>query len=147
MSKMMLFEGEARAARGRGVNMLTRAVQSTLGPKGGNAVIDVPIGTPIVSRDGVSVLVGPPTLVPGSLQGLDCEVSHDLDEVLARVDVVNMLRVQFERLSGPAFPSSREYTTLYGLTGARLASAREAVAPPAISSSAASPRPPQAAST
>ena len=55
MPKMMLFEGEARAALGRGVEALTRAVQATLGPKGGNAIIDVPIGTPIVSRDGVSI--------------------------------------------------------------------------------------------
>ena len=55
MPKMMLFEGEARAALGRGVDTLTRAVQATLGPKGGNAIIDVPIGTPIVSRDGVSI--------------------------------------------------------------------------------------------
>ena len=66
------------------------------------------------------VLVGPPTLVPGSFEGLDCEVSSDFDEVLPRVDVVNMLRVQFERLSGPAFPSQREYTTLYGLTQPRM---------------------------
>ena len=55
MPKMMLFECEARAALGRGIDTLTRAVQATLGPKGGNAIIDVPIGTPIVSRDGVSI--------------------------------------------------------------------------------------------
>ena len=55
MAKMMLFDREARAALGRGAALLTRAVQSTLGPKGGNAIIDVPIGTPIVSRDGVSI--------------------------------------------------------------------------------------------
>jgi chaperonin GroEL len=55
MPKMMIFGQEARAALGRGANLLTRAVQSTLGPKGGNAIIDVPIGTPIISRDGVSI--------------------------------------------------------------------------------------------
>ena len=55
MPKMMLFEQDARAALGRGAELLTRAVRSTLGPKGGNAIIDVPIGTPIVSRDGVSI--------------------------------------------------------------------------------------------
>ncbi len=55
MPKMMIFDQEARAALGRGVNLLTKAVQSTLGPKGGNAIIDVPIGTPIISRDGVSI--------------------------------------------------------------------------------------------
>ena len=55
MPKMMIFDRDARAALGRGVNLLTRAVQSTLGPKGGNAIIDVPIGTPLISRDGVSI--------------------------------------------------------------------------------------------
>ena len=55
MPKMMLFGNEARAALGRGVETLTRAVGATLGPKGANAIIDVPIGTPIVSRDGVSI--------------------------------------------------------------------------------------------
>ena len=55
MAKMMLFERDARTALARGVNTLTRAVGATLGPKGGNAVIDVPIGTPIISRDGVSI--------------------------------------------------------------------------------------------
>jgi chaperonin GroEL len=55
MPKMMIFDRDARAALGRGVHLLTRAVQSTLGPKGGNAIIDVPIGTPLISRDGVSI--------------------------------------------------------------------------------------------
>ena len=55
MAKMMIFDADARAALGRGVNLLTRAVQCTLGPKGGNAIIDVPIGTPLISRDGVSI--------------------------------------------------------------------------------------------
>lgn len=55
MPKMMLHRAEARAALGRGVEKLTLAVQGTLGPKGMNAIIDRPIGTPIVSRDGVSI--------------------------------------------------------------------------------------------
>ncbi len=55
MPKMMLHRAEARAALGRGVAKLTLAVQGTLGPKGMNAIIDRPIGTPIVSRDGVSI--------------------------------------------------------------------------------------------
>jgi aspartate carbamoyltransferase catalytic subunit len=70
------------------------------------------------------ILVGPPTLMPGSFDGLDCEMCYDLDSVLPRVDVVNMLRVQFERLAGPAFPSQREYTTMYGLTTERLRQAK-----------------------
>ncbi|MEM1353626.1 MAG: aspartate carbamoyltransferase catalytic subunit [Planctomycetota bacterium] len=69
-------------------------------------------------------LIGPPTLVPGSLATLGCTVAHDFDAALPELDVVNMLRVQFERLSGPAFPSQREYTAFYGLTTGRLAKAK-----------------------
>src|SRR5277367_5060185 len=55
MPKIMLHDAEAREALGRGVAKLTRAVSGTLGPRGMNAVMDRPIGTPIVSRDGVSI--------------------------------------------------------------------------------------------
>lgn len=55
MAKMMLHDSQAREALGRGVAKLTKAVSGTLGPKGMNAVMDRPIGTPIVSRDGVSI--------------------------------------------------------------------------------------------
>jgi chaperonin GroEL len=52
----MLFQAEARAALGRGVEKLTRTIQGTLGPKGGNTIIDTPLGIPIISRDGVSIV-------------------------------------------------------------------------------------------
>jgi chaperonin GroEL len=55
MPKMMIHDSQAREALGRGVAKLAKAVGGTLGPKGMNAVIDRPIGTPIVSRDGVSI--------------------------------------------------------------------------------------------
>src|SRR5216110_554289 len=55
MSKIMLHDEAARAALGRGVAKLARAVRGTLGPKGMNAIMDRPIGTPIISRDGVSI--------------------------------------------------------------------------------------------
>jgi chaperonin GroEL len=55
MAKIMLHDQEAREALGRGVAKLTKAVRGTLGPKGMNAIIDRPIGTPIVSRDGVNI--------------------------------------------------------------------------------------------
>ncbi|HEX3983563.1 MAG TPA: molecular chaperone GroEL [Acidisoma sp.] len=55
MAKMMLHDDEARMALGRGVAKLARAVRGTLGPKGMNAIIDRPIGTPLISRDGVSI--------------------------------------------------------------------------------------------
>jgi chaperonin GroEL len=55
MAKMMLHDDAARAALGRGVAQLAKAVRGTLGPRGMNAIIDRPIGTPMVSRDGVSI--------------------------------------------------------------------------------------------
>ena len=55
MAKMMLHDDAARLALGRGVAKLAKAVRGTLGPKGMNAIIDRPIGTPLISRDGVSI--------------------------------------------------------------------------------------------
>lgn len=55
MPKLILYQDEARIALGRGVDKLTRAVRGTLGPKGGNTIIDRTIGPPIISRDGVSI--------------------------------------------------------------------------------------------
>ncbi|HUS91829.1 MAG TPA: aspartate carbamoyltransferase catalytic subunit [Phycisphaerae bacterium] len=66
------------------------------------------------------VVVGPPTLVPSAIRPMGCEVSHSLDEVLGEVDVINMLRIQFERFGGNLFPSLREYSKLYGLNAGRL---------------------------
>src|ERR1700676_1264480 len=55
MPKIMLHDEAARAALGRGVAKLAKAVRGTLGPKGMNAIMDRPIGTPIISRDGVII--------------------------------------------------------------------------------------------
>ena len=70
------------------------------------------------------VVVGPPTLVPAAITAMGCTISHNLDDVLGEVDVVNMLRIQFERFGGNLFPSVREYSRLYGMDGARLARCR-----------------------
>jgi aspartate carbamoyltransferase catalytic subunit len=72
-------------------------------------------------------LVGPPTLLPGAFADMGCQLHHRLDDVLEQVHVINMLRVQFERLTSPAFPSTREYTALYGLTAERLKRMRKDV--------------------
>ncbi len=66
------------------------------------------------------ILIGPPTLLPATFKAAGCEIYHTLDEVLPRLDVINMLRVQFERLTSQAFPSVREYSALYGLTTERM---------------------------
>jgi chaperonin GroEL len=55
MPKMMLHDDEARKALGRGVARLAKAVNGTLGPRGMNAVMDRPLGTPIVTRDGLAI--------------------------------------------------------------------------------------------
>jgi chaperonin GroEL len=55
MAKRILHDIEARRALARGVGKLAAAVEATLGPKGMNAMVDRPIGTPIVSRDGVTI--------------------------------------------------------------------------------------------
>lgn len=70
------------------------------------------------------ILVAPPTLLPRGFSDLGCELCFDLDEALPRVDVICMLRVQFERLTRQAFPSVREYVSGYGLTERRMALAR-----------------------
>jgi aspartate carbamoyltransferase catalytic subunit len=64
--------------------------------------------------------VGPPTLMPGEVSRLPVKVSYSLDKVIEEVDVVNMLRIQFERFSSNLFPSVREYSNLYGLNLQRL---------------------------
>src|SRR5438046_6483946 len=65
------------------------------------------------------ILVGPPTLLPRSFEALGARVVHDLDEVIGEVDVINMLRVQFERIKSSQFPTVREFTRLFGLTHER----------------------------
>jgi aspartate carbamoyltransferase catalytic subunit len=69
-------------------------------------------------------LVAPPTLLPVGVGAWPATVSYDLDAALPDADVVMMLRVQRERLSGgwrdSFFPSDREYALRYGLDAVRL---------------------------
>ena len=65
------------------------------------------------------VLVAPPTLLPPSLEGWPVSVSFDLDDVLGKVDVAYVLRMQLERQEQALVPSLREYTACFGLTSAR----------------------------
>lgn len=69
-------------------------------------------------------LCAPPALMPTGIEVMGAEVFHDFDAALAGADVVMMLRLQTERMSGQFIPSAREYHHLYGLTKRRLASAR-----------------------
>ncbi|MBN1796538.1 MAG: aspartate carbamoyltransferase catalytic subunit [Sedimentisphaerales bacterium] len=70
------------------------------------------------------IFVAPPTLIPGNVDKLPVKVSYSLDEVIEKVDVINMLRIQFERLGGNPFPSVREYSHYFGLTVERMKKAK-----------------------
>ena len=66
-------------------------------------------------------LCGPSTLVPKVFEQLGCKVTYDVDEAIRDADIINLLRIQHERQRKTMFPSLGEYTTLFGLTKARLA--------------------------
>ncbi len=55
MAKLMLYKEEAREALKRGVDKLANAVKVTLGPKGRNVVLDRGFGSPVITKDGVTV--------------------------------------------------------------------------------------------
>ena len=65
-------------------------------------------------------LVGPKTLLPRDTTKLGVSVYHRLEEGIADVDVVMMLRLQQERMKSALLPSAQEYFQAYGLTSKRL---------------------------
>ncbi len=69
-------------------------------------------------------VIGPQTLLPRKVENLGVHVYHDLPAGLADVDVIIMLRLQRERMTGALIPSEREYFELYGLTPEKLAFAK-----------------------
>jgi aspartate carbamoyltransferase catalytic subunit len=66
------------------------------------------------------ILVGPPTLMPAKVEQLPVKISYSLDDCLGQLDVINMLRIQFERLGANPFPSIKEYSHYFGLTVERM---------------------------
>lgn len=70
---------------------------------------------------GAKVIVcGPATLVSKHWEKLGVEVSYSLDKILPRCDVLNLLRIQFERQAIRPFPSVHEYTLLYAMNQERI---------------------------
>lgn len=65
-------------------------------------------------------LVGPPTMMPRSVERLGAKVYYDMDEGLRDSNVIMMLRLQLERQGRAQFPTIREYSRLYGLTAERV---------------------------
>ena len=79
----------------------------------------------LLSALGASVrVIGPSTLAPDSLRGLGVQVFHTMRQGLEDVDVVMMLRLQKERMSGTAIPSAREYFHFFGLDEEKLGYAK-----------------------
>ena len=108
-------------------------IRRRLGRAGGLAGVRVTIVGDVlhsrVARSNVALLnilgaevtlVAPPTLVPVAVGSWPCEISYDLDAVLAKSDVIMMLRVQQERMTAAYFPSVREYSRRYGLDTGRM---------------------------
>ena len=70
---------------------------------------------------GANVIVcGPSTLVSRHWEEFGVECCYNLDAILHRVDVFNLLRIQFERLVVRPFPSIAEYAHLYAMNGDRM---------------------------
>ncbi len=64
--------------------------------------------------------VGPKTLVPGDLREMGVRVCHDMEDGIRDADVIIMLRLQNERMSGALLPSSQEFFKSFGLTPEKL---------------------------
>jgi len=66
------------------------------------------------------IVCGPSTLVSRQWERFGVEVAYNLDDILPRCDVLNLLRIQFERQFTRPFPSVREYALLYAMNRRRL---------------------------
>lgn len=81
-----------------------------------------------LKKMGASVtVVGPPTLIPLDIEQMGVNVSYDLDKEIPKADVINILRIQNERMDRNFFPSIREYVRLFGIYEERLVSAKKDV--------------------
>jgi aspartate carbamoyltransferase catalytic subunit len=75
----------------------------------------------LLSRMGARVrLIAPRTLLPADADRFGCEIFTDMREGLKGVDIVMMLRLQLERMTGALVPSTREYFHFYGLDREKL---------------------------
>ena len=68
--------------------------------------------------------VGPKTLVPADFREMGVRVCHDMAEGIRDADVIIMLRLQNERMSGAMLPSAGEFFKSFGLTPEKLALAK-----------------------
>jgi len=67
---------------------------------------------------------GPPTLISPEVREMGVEIFHDIEKAIEGADVVNVLRIQRERMTRNYFPSLKEYSRIFGLTSERLKRAK-----------------------
>jgi aspartate carbamoyltransferase catalytic subunit len=72
-------------------------------------------------------LCGPATLIPREIEKLGVDVCYNIDELIPRVDILNILRIQLERQDGGYFPTLREYHNYFGITRERLEKATKPI--------------------
>jgi aspartate carbamoyltransferase catalytic subunit len=68
---------------------------------------------------------GPRSLLPRNIEGLGVRVFRRIEDAIAWADVLNVLRLQLERMQAGFIPSEREYNRVFGITSDRLARARQ----------------------
>jgi aspartate carbamoyltransferase catalytic subunit len=74
-----------------------------------------------LTKLGAKVTVcAPKMLIPEGIEKMGVKVTSDINEALAGADAINVLRMQFERDAGSAFPTKLEYFKQYGITKDRL---------------------------
>lgn len=73
------------------------------------------------------VLCGPATLIPREIEKLGVEITHNIEDIISKVDVLMALRIQLERQDSGLFPSLREYHNYFGITRERLEKANKPI--------------------
>jgi len=77
---------------------------------------------------GAEVMVaGPPTMIPLGIEKTGCRVFYNIEDAIKDADVIIMLRIQLERQKTGLFPTTREYSRLFGLDSAKLDNAKKDV--------------------
>ena len=74
----------------------------------------------LVTMGAKVTVCGPANLIPKNISDLGVDVCFDLDSLIEKVDAVNILRIQRERMGIGVVPSTREYRQLFGMNQNRL---------------------------
>jgi len=79
-----------------------------------------------LTKLGAKVTVcAPKLLIPPEIEKMGVSVTYDIESALAKADAVNVLRMQFERDAGTAFPKQLEYFKNFAVTEERLKKAKK----------------------